>query len=256
MPTQPTDRSGADAGLPLFYSDPVILTIERHRNDRFRRDKPVSQLQNAQFIPLVLADIPEAAKRYPIVLTRDETPLPVALVGLERQNYFIDGDGRWTPSCYVPAYVRKYPFVFARAQQDDLVLCIDAPALVESPDDDGLPIYQDGAASPYTLEALAFCRAYHDQYDRTLEFGAALREHRLLSAHQSKVELNNHRRIQIETFQLIDAEAVNRLPQPTLAKWQMNGYLALIHYIQQSVTNWQTLVDLAYLNDERTARAG
>lgn len=255
MPTQSIDRSGPDAGLPLFFSQPEIITLEQHANGRFRRNTPSAQMQSARFIPLILADIPEAAKRYPIVLTQDATPMPAAMVGLERKNYFIDGDGRWTPRCYVPAYVRKYPFVFARAEPDDLVLCIDSPALVASPEDDGLPIYQDGTASPYTLEALAFCKAYQDQYERTVEFGAALQRQRLLSAHESKIELNNHRRIQIETFQMIDVEALNRMPEATLADWQKNGYLALIHYIQQSVTNWQTLVDLAYQSDERTAKA-
>ena len=255
MSTPPIDRSGPDAGLPLFFSEPVVITIEQHENGRFRRGRLMPQFQETRFIPLVLADIPEAAKRYPIVLTRDAHPMPVAMVGLERRNYFIDAAGQWAKGCYVPAYVRKYPFVFAKAEPDELVLCIDAPALTTSLDEEGLPIYQDGTASPHALEALAFCKAYQDQYERTVDFGAALQRQGLLSAHESKVELNNRRRIQIETFQMIDAEVLNRLPQPTLAEWQKNGYLALIHYIQQSVTNWQTLVDFASLDDERPAKA-
>lgn len=62
------------AALPIFFSKPVILTAEQHSEAKFLRDKLPAAIHSTRIIPLVLADIAEAAKHYPIVLTCGAAP--------------------------------------------------------------------------------------------------------------------------------------------------------------------------------------
>ncbi len=53
-----------------------------------------------------------AARHYPIVFSNSAPHLPVTVCGLQTgSNAFVGNDNRWTQGCYVPAYVRRYPFI-------------------------------------------------------------------------------------------------------------------------------------------------
>jgi hypothetical protein len=49
-------------------------------------------------------------RSYPIVFAGNGN-LPVAVQGLERVNLFVGRDGQWADRHYLPAYLRRYPFV-------------------------------------------------------------------------------------------------------------------------------------------------
>src|SRR3546814_5411689 len=70
---------------------------------------PISFAAETPFVPLVVGELAAAARCYPIVFAAGDAP--IALLGLERINLFVDG-GRWADDSYVPAYVRRYPFGF------------------------------------------------------------------------------------------------------------------------------------------------
>ena len=47
---------------------------------------------------------------------------------MAQRNLFV-ADGVWDEQSYVPAYVRRYPFVFMQAgEQDEYVLALDSAA--------------------------------------------------------------------------------------------------------------------------------
>ena len=42
------------------------------------------------------------------------------------ENLFVDADGAFDYRAYIPAYVRRYPFVLANDEtQDRMIVCID-----------------------------------------------------------------------------------------------------------------------------------
>ncbi|NIR58894.1 MAG: SapC family protein, partial [Gammaproteobacteria bacterium] len=50
---------------------------------------------------------------YPIIFTGPDR-VPLAVLGMRAgQNLFIGDDGVYEPNRYVPAFIRRYPFVFA-----------------------------------------------------------------------------------------------------------------------------------------------
>lgn len=102
----------------LFYERPVPLNRTEHKDLRI---KPIPNLKFASTVhsvPLTGVEFPAAARDLPILfggLTVDSAG-PLALLGLrENENLFINADGHWEANAYIPAFVRRYPFVLAEA---------------------------------------------------------------------------------------------------------------------------------------------
>mgnify|MGYP002144979420 CR=1 FL=1 len=65
--------------------------------------------------PLTVTEFANAALSFPIIFVGDEKT-PVAALGLNAgENLFIDAEGAYDTGVYIPAYIRRYPFVFSRS---------------------------------------------------------------------------------------------------------------------------------------------
>ncbi len=86
-----------------------------HANYKARPTDKAPYLANAHAIPLTVDEFIIAQRYYPIVFSAGENPVPLALMGLnEGVNVFIDDEGKPHNPVYIPAYVRRYPFMLAR----------------------------------------------------------------------------------------------------------------------------------------------
>ncbi|WP_448968297.1 SapC family protein, partial [Klebsiella grimontii] len=94
--------------------------------------------------PLTVEEFPQAARHFPIIFSTGESPVPLALMGLnEGVNTFVDGEGNVDPGIYLPAYARRYPFMLAKLQpeSEELSLCFDPSADLIGPFDEGEPLF-------------------------------------------------------------------------------------------------------------------
>jgi hypothetical protein len=99
----------------LYYEKPVLLNREKHRSRRIRPSSGFGFARNANSLYLAGVEFNEACKEYAIVFTRlaGGKVAPVVVLGLRaRENLFVDQQEHWTAT-YVPAFVRRYPFVLA-----------------------------------------------------------------------------------------------------------------------------------------------
>src|SRR4051812_2809495 len=125
-----TTNAPAITGSVLFYSQPEPLSPETHGKAGVKSmDGPFGFAKVGHAIPLTVGEFPPAALTGPIIFVGDEK-MPIAVMGLSAvENMFLRPDGLFEAGCYVPAYIRRYPFVFAnddKAQQ--MVLCVDMAA--------------------------------------------------------------------------------------------------------------------------------
>jgi hypothetical protein len=240
--------SSTGGSFPLFFQKPVALDLAHHgkagvvatQDYGFARDTNSIVLNGIEFV--------EAAKCYPIVFTQTELPLPCAVLGLERENYFVDAKGRWKEDAYIPAYVRKYPFVFMDAsEQKQLILCIDegAPQFKKSGGKNTLPLYNGDQPSTLIKNALEFCTSYHNHYVITRSFCKEIRDAGLLVPSQSNAKLANGRTIDLGNFQMIDEQKLNSLPDETILAFHKKGWLPLIYFSLMSGSHWKKLADIA-----------
>jgi len=229
------------SALPLFYSAPVPLSSSWHGAWRLLPGG-AGFAADASAIPLVATDFPGASRSYPILFTQDVISA-VALVGLEQHNLFVDGDA-WAEGAYVPAYVRRYPFVLIEAvDKGGFQLAIDATSsLVARSGDEGALLFVDGEPSDVTRRALDFCRAFNEDHERVRAFCQALADEALLVDRQANVTLPNGRTLGVGGFQVVDPERFAQLGEETIVDWHRKGWLALVHFHLASLERFQSLL--------------
>ena len=76
------------------------------------------------------------------------------------------------PSLYIPAYIRRYPFLLARLRpdSDELSLCFDPTAGAVGEFDEGEPLFDGDQPSEATKAILQFCEQFEAAGQRTAAF--------------------------------------------------------------------------------------
>ncbi|MEP6790680.1 MAG: SapC family protein, partial [Ramlibacter sp.] len=112
----------------VYYEKPVLLHRDKHRNRKVLPSTSFAFAGKANSLYLAGVEFNEACKEYAIVFTRiaNQKIVPVAMLGLRtRENLFVNKDEGWDGS-YIPAFVRRYPFVLADLPgQPGMGVCID-----------------------------------------------------------------------------------------------------------------------------------
>ena len=237
----------------LFYRNPVLLNAGQHAASGLRELRDFSFAREANAIPVNLVEFPLVARHYPIAFVGGDNPYPAAIVGLKEGNLFIDGEGAWKPGSYVPAYVRRYPFIFADDKDRGLLsLCVDEEVLVG---DGGMPLFEGDKPTAATDRALEFCKSYHAAAMPTQAFAKAVADAGLMSDRQATAQLNDGGSFVLTGFKTLDSEKLSQLTGDVLGDWNAKGWLGPLFTMAQSMTNWGELVDLLAAVDEATVRS-
>jgi hypothetical protein len=186
-----------------------------------------------------------ASAYYPIVFAAGPSPIPASVVGLKNDtNLFLDDQGRWMNGAYLPAYVRRYPFILMDDPvQKQFVLCIDETSdmLAEQGE---YPLFEGEQPSAFTKSAMEFCAALRQQGDATDEFVKALQEYDLLMPNDAQIDLRDGTKLQLSGFLVINPQKFDALPDNVYLQWRKKGWIGLIYAQLLSSHRWQNLVDL------------
>ena len=239
--------------MPPFYTRPVAIDSRRHAGHGLKPGT-YAFARETVYVHLNAVEFAVASKTYPIVFTDSDEPAPVAILGLRQaQNLFVDAEGYWTPFTYIPAYVRRYPFIFAGdPQAKQLALCIDEASdwVVQ---DGGSALFADGKRTKLVEDALELCTSFHREATVTQAFCKTLKEKDLLVQRRADVTLNSGERSSLSGFLSIDEEKFNALPDDVVLDWRKRGLLAAIYAQLMSASNWQVLVNRTTASDQAKA---
>lgn len=250
------ETSQSEGALPLFYKQPVLLRFEQHRRKALKPANGFGFSAGANAVPLLVSEFAQAARFFPIVFTGAAHPRPYAVLGLkEGQNLFSAENGSWKAGTYVPAYLRRYPFIVTDfADQTGQLLAIDTASdrfteVGASPD--AQPLFDDkGGPTPATAEAMAFCHAFHQDHVRGDALGRELKERGLLLDRHADMQFPDDSRYRLNGFMIVDAEKFRSLSDPAvLLDWHGKDWLAAIALHLASMSNWEALLRL---NAEQT----
>lgn len=233
---------------PLLYEDPVLLRGDLHKHAALLASESYQFAAGVIAVPLNISEFALAARCYPIVFADTDAMLPLAVTGIsDKSNLFVDGEGRWSDGAYVPAYVRRYPFLPATMPGSDaLMLAIDRPRLVErggTVPEEPNRLFDGDTASPLAAHALDFCERYHRDHLRTAAFVAALRERDILETRRADIRLPDQSQFRVDGFRMIDRAKLRALPDDCLGDWFRKGWLDLAALAEASQANWQMLLD-------------
>ncbi len=242
----PRGAAGDDrAALPQFYRDPCVFDVGQHAHLRLKAGGRLDFAASTNSIVLGANEFFLAQAHYPIVFTVGATVSAVAVVGLqEARNLFVDSAGTWQAASYVPAYVRRYPFVLVQyPDRDDLTLAFDRAAETIS-EDQGEPLVADGKPSLVIQRALEFCGAFQQQAELARQFAAALVEHKLLVENRAQLTLPSGMAASLSGFQIVDETRFNMLSDDVIVDWRRRGWLGLVYAHLMSMHRWEGLARL------------
>lgn len=257
--TQPAQTAPL-SGQVLFYSNPQPLSAEKHAGLGIKQvEKPFAFLGKAHAVPLTVNEFGLAATSYPIIFVgSDKTP--IGAMGIRQdENLFVSKDGDIDPDFYVPAFARRYPFVFANDQQQQrLLLCVDrdAPMVSNQPE---VPFFDNGQPSQFTQNAMNFCQDFERQRQSTEQFVKTLDQLGLFTqksaTFQPRDQQGNNSGPQqtIAEYWAIDDQKLQDLPADKIEELHRNGIMAAIVAHNISLLNWSRVINRAIRSQQSGA---
>ena len=226
--------ASAPQQLPLFYNGLEPLSSETHADWKVRAQETAPFLIGEHAVPITVDEFALVQRMMPIVFSIGDEPVPLALMGLnEGVNVFMDDDGKLTEGfLYVPAYIRRYPYMLARLnpQAQELSLCFDPTSPALGAFDDGQPLFENGQPSEITKEILSFAEQFEQAGARTQQFMKELKEMELLIDGETTIQPEgNAQPFVYRGFQMVNEEKLADLRGDQLRKMMKSGMLPLLH---------------------------
>ncbi|HEU4618665.1 MAG TPA: SapC family protein [Gammaproteobacteria bacterium] len=215
----------------LLYNNVVPLDRNRHRNLKLRSGVSMKFAAGAHCVPLAAVEMFDAARDYPIFFAGSDDATPVAVLGLRSgENVFVDADGRWADAAYVPAFIRRYPFVLARAgESSDFTVCLDE-SFEGFSEAEGTPLFdEEGQDGEVVSRALGFLKEFLTETERTRRFVERLRALDLLGVQSLQVKDASGRTFALRDFRMIEEKKVKELGNDVLGDLHRSGYLGCIY---------------------------
>lgn len=227
----------------LFYERVVALNEQTHANLRVRPATGFAYAARINSVPLLGGEFFDCAREYPIVFANDAAgPMPGALLGLrEAENLFVGRDGKWDAR-YVPAFVRRYPFVPGKGPNGEFLVCIDeaSPCFDRK---QGEPLFVAGKPGAQLEHAIKFLTEFHQAATATEMLGPRLQALGLLRQADSLAQLNDGSQFRLSGLNVVDEAKLRELDRDTVHDLFVSGALPLIYAHLISLGNLGSLVD-------------
>jgi hypothetical protein len=246
-----TEQPVVSGTLPLYRdARPVLPETHGHRAIAAGASG-FGFAANAPLIPITVDEFERAALDYPIVFVGPaKRAFVVTGLGADK-NLFIEGES-YRPGAYVPAYLRRYPFVFARDEADQVrILCLDEASdrIVDASEAGSMPLFDGDQPTDATRHALAFCQEFEAAEKGTELFVALLGELDLLTpqqAHLNPPSADGTSEPQSEL--LLDYLSIDRAKLEALSaeSWQLltkTRAVGPVYAQLLSIANWGVLAE-------------
>ncbi len=228
----------------LFYERPVPLNRTAHRDLRLKAVNNINFAVKAHSVPLTGVEFAPACRDFPILFAGEsiETAGPMALLGLrQNENLLIGENGFWEQGIYIPAFVRRYPFVLAEkpagTEGDDFTVFLDE-AYEGFNDSEGERLFnEDGTDAPALTNAVNFLGEFQDHVARTQWFMGKLREHNLLEPRTITLQKEGKGGINLNGLFVINEERLRALDEKVAHEFLREGAFGWIYAHLVSLAN-------------------
>jgi SapC len=222
------------AGLPIFYKDLVPLNSKEHAKYKTRSIDSAHFMDGHHAVPLTVEEFVIASRHFPIIFSAGDTPVPLVLMGMnEGVNIFMDDQGKFNAPVYLPAYVRRYPFMLAklRPDVDELSLCFDPTSdAIGEFKKDGEALFDGEEPTENTKNILKFCEDFEEAGARTHAFMEELGKYGLLMEGEVAIQQEGvENPFVYRGFKMVDENKLREMRGDELRKMNQNGMLPLIY---------------------------
>jgi hypothetical protein len=252
----------------LFYEQPVPLNRVEHKDLHMKVVPNVKFAMNAHSVPLTGVEFGVAARDLLIVFAGSSVADagPVALLGLrQNENLYVDADGQWAPDTYIPAFVRRYPFVLAEKpagqEGDDFTVFLDERYEGFSKTEGQRLFKEDGTDSELLTNAVGFLGEFQQNVARTKWFMEQLNKHNLLEPRNVQLQKEGKdgqqgKSINLNGLFVINEAKLRELDEKTAQEFLREGVFGWIYAHLLSLSNIDRLARRLDLREQAEAAAG
>ncbi|MFY0634266.1 MAG: SapC family protein [Vannielia sp.] len=230
----------------LFYEKPTAVNPAKHGKTSVNTAGNFSFTAEVNSVPIAAAEFAHCAAEYPIVFAGDAAaPVPSVILGLDgSKNAFIGKKGAWLGT-YVPAYVRRYPFVLSHQDEaGSQTLHVDEEAACLNTTGKGEAMFtEDGKPSEYLEGVLKFQQEYQAQHLRTQAYAKRLAELELLAPMQANYTTPTGEKRTLQGFFSVDREKLKALGDEAVMQMFRNDELECTYLHLASQRNFAALAN-------------
>jgi hypothetical protein len=230
----------------LIYQTAVPVSRGRHNECFVETGANYAFSDKVNSVPLMAVEFPQAAAEYAIVFAGgDGEIMPAVILGMRgSENLFLSKESNWEAR-YIPAFVRRYPFVFSKSPDGkSFMLCVDEAFPGFNREGRGQRLFnEDGKPAQYVDAILKFLQEYQAQFLRTQSFCNKVKELDLLEPMQAQVTLTSGEQLSLTGFMAVSRAKLRALPGDKLAELAKTDELELLYLHLHSMRNFAGLKD-------------
>jgi hypothetical protein len=228
---------------PLFYNQVTAISHQNHHDCHVDPGENYLFSKSTNSVPLGVAEFVKAAVHYPIVfLAQNSEVSPVAIIGLKaKTNVWVDESGQWLNN-YVPAYIRRYPYIAVKTSENEYTLCIDESAEMVNRSKQGNPLFNGEEQSEYLKGMNKLVEAYELEQHRNQLLSSLLLKFDLLEPSQL-TQKNAPEAGLLSGFQVVSRKRLESLDKDALAELHKSGAMELIFQHLFSLERFQSLTE-------------
>ena len=228
----------------LIHEMAVPVSAERHGDWSLETATDFGFFANLNAIPLMTVEFFNASSEYVIVFgDTDEGVMPFTLVGLQRgENRYLSASGVWQAR-YIPAFVRRYPFVYAVFDKAmSFALCVDESYPYFNDEGRGEPLFVQGKKpSPFLGRMLLFLEQHQLEFERTRDFCSTLQEFDLLEPMPSDLMAPGGDAAGLRDLKVVNRDKAKSLASDKLSALAQSDEFGLLQLHLHSLRNFPVL---------------
>ena len=230
----------------LLYRDVTPVSAERHKDLAVKTGTNYGFAKEVNSVPLTAIEFAQASGEYPIVFAgNDDAVMPAVILGVsQNQNLFVDDNGVWQGK-YIPAFVRRYPFVFSTDNQGKrLVLHVDENFEGCNREGTGERLFDSGGEqTQYLKSVLSFLQDFQARFQRTKEYCNRLKSLGLLQTMEAQFNLTSGEQRSLSGFMTVDREKMKAISAEDLTTMFNNDELECTYLHLHSLRHFGNMLE-------------
>ncbi len=229
-----------------IYKNPILLNSGTHKEVKVSKVEDYGFAQELNSILVTGHEFIEASKHYPIVFVsgKDNDLVPLAVLGLrDKSNLFIDDAGKWLEGAFIPAFIRRYPFILSTSDPNgqNFTISVDADYAGFNAEE-GMSLFdEEGNNSTDLNNIIEFLRQYQMQNMLTQEFVKKLVDYDLLKDFAADITMPAGEKIGFRGMKMINEKALRELDDEKALELFRRGFLGWIYGHLNSLSNFKVL---------------
>lgn len=227
-----------------MYKNVKLLSSQTDLELKVTEIKNYKYSENLNQCVITVNEFYKVCKSQPIVFTKDEENnefIAVSILGFKKNsNLFVNKRGEWKTGEYIPAYIRRYPFIFVK-ENNTFALSYDEDCK-EISNKKGKNLFDDdGTLSDYTESVLKFMKEYQTSFVNTSVLIKNLEELDILEEANVNVEIDGEKLL-LTGFKKVNEEKLNSLDEKIVSELVKNGSYKLIIAHLISLDNFEKIL--------------